>query len=120
MLLAKNGYKNWHQCGLPHNELTGAGKGDIAPQYLPYEANLTHQYFGILSKIFGAKPQKFGAVGTVLDNFGKIFEKSGLKMQQNSYLAKNFRFSKLFPDIPHETSRKQFLGGIEKVLPLKH
>ena len=30
-------------------------------------------------KIFGAKPQKFGAVGAFLENFGQIFEKLWLK-----------------------------------------
>ena len=54
------------------------GQGGIAPQYLPYEANLQH--FGIGGKIFGAKPQKIVAVGAVLENFWQIFKKS-LKMQ---------------------------------------
>ena len=68
-------------------------------------------------KIFGAKPQKFGAVGAFLENFGQIFEKLWLK---NAIKVNFLDFQKKFPDTPRETSTKRVFRGVEKNFPLKH
>ena len=56
-------------------------KGGIAPSIWPLLGKPPPEILALGGKIFGAKPQKFGAVGAVLENFDQIFEKSGLKMQ---------------------------------------
>ena len=57
------------------------------------------------------KPQKFGAVGAFLENFGQIFEKLWLK---NAIKVNFLDFQKNFPDTPRETSTKRVFRGVEK------
>ena len=64
-------------------------------------------------KIFGAKPQKFGADGAFLENFEQIFEKLWLR---NAIKAIFLDFQKI-PDTPNETSTKRVFRGLEKNFP---
>ena len=68
-------------------------------------------------KIFGAKPQKFYAVGAFLENFGQIFEKLWL----NNAIKVNFLdFQKNFRIPLVKRLQNGFLERSKKFFFLKH
>ena len=74
------------------------GEARASPSQMLAQQHSPLQYFEIGDKILEARTLKFGAGGSVLENFGQIFEKLWPTNATKAYLL----ILKNFPDAPHK------------------